>query len=410
MLNRIDLYIARLILVPLLGTLVIAVMLLLLDQMLRLFDFVINAGGPVSVVWRMLGNLVPQHLGMSIPIGLFLGVMLAFRKLALSSELDALTASGISWMRLLRMPMLLALLLCLLNVALVGFLQPYNRYAYEGLRFELRSGALGASIKVGEFAKLGDRIVLRVEESRDQGRDLSGIFVHTTDKEGRSIAISAERGTFLSTDNPDILLFRLYNGVLTQTDADRAQTRKLSFALHDLPIDLPRIEAFRARGGRELELTLPELLSATENLQTTEEFRMESEANLYRRLVQALVLLILPPLAIAMAIPPKRSTNAIGVFLGMTILIVYNEISEAAERLGAAGDVPILAAQAIPFALFAALNIGLFSVLTFKVGGEPIGILLRVTAPITRLLALAWRFMRRLLPIRRIERALGGPA
>ena len=76
--------------VPLLGTLILAAMLLVLDKMLRLFDFVVSAGGPVSVVWRMLANLLPEYLSLGIPIGLMLGILLAFRKLALSSELDAL--------------------------------------------------------------------------------------------------------------------------------------------------------------------------------------------------------------------------------------------------------------------------------------------------------------------------------
>ena len=68
---------------PLLGTLVLAAMLLVLDKMLRLFDFVVNAGGPVSVVWRMLANLLPEYFSLGIPIGLMLGILLAFRKLAL---------------------------------------------------------------------------------------------------------------------------------------------------------------------------------------------------------------------------------------------------------------------------------------------------------------------------------------
>ena len=38
------------------------------------------------------------------------------------------------------------------------------------VRFELRSGALGASIKVGEFTNLGKRMTLRVERSERQGR------------------------------------------------------------------------------------------------------------------------------------------------------------------------------------------------------------------------------------------------
>jgi lipopolysaccharide export system permease protein len=56
-LPAIDRYIARLIFFPMLGTLALAAMLLVLEKMLRLFDFVATEGGPVSVVWRMLATL-----------------------------------------------------------------------------------------------------------------------------------------------------------------------------------------------------------------------------------------------------------------------------------------------------------------------------------------------------------------
>jgi hypothetical protein len=86
------------------GTLVLAAMLLVLDKMLRLFDFVINLGGPVSVVWRMLANLLPEYFALGIPVGLLLGILLAFRGLAMSSELDALRGVGTGFGRLLRVP------------------------------------------------------------------------------------------------------------------------------------------------------------------------------------------------------------------------------------------------------------------------------------------------------------------
>ena len=137
-------------------------MLLVLDRMLRLFDFVATEGGPVTVVWKMLANLLPEYLGLGIPIGLLLGVLLAFRKLATSSELDVFRAVGLGYGRLLRVPFMYAIGLAIVNLMIVGFVQPYARYAYEGLRFELRSGALGASIKVGEFTKLGSRMTMRI--------------------------------------------------------------------------------------------------------------------------------------------------------------------------------------------------------------------------------------------------------
>ena len=109
-----------------------------------------------------------------------------------------------SFGRLMRVPYAFAFALALLNLAIVGFIQPYARYAYEGLRFELRSGALGASIKVGEFTKLGSRMTLRIEQSYNEGRNLRGIFVRGENKDGQSVSATAAEGQFLATDDPAV--------------------------------------------------------------------------------------------------------------------------------------------------------------------------------------------------------------
>lgn len=183
--KSIDRYMARLIALPLFSTLVIAAMLLVLDRMLRLFDFVATEGGPISVVWQMLANLLPEYFGLGIPIGLMLGCLLAFRRLATSSELDILRAVGMSYGRLLRVPYMYTIVLAILNLFIVGYVQPKARYAYENLRYELRTGALGASIKVGEFTTFPNNgPTVRIEESKDEGRELKGIFVQRNDDKG----------------------------------------------------------------------------------------------------------------------------------------------------------------------------------------------------------------------------------
>ena len=274
MLTAIDRYLARLIALPLLGTLVIAAMLLVLDKMLSLFDFVAAEGGPVSVVWRMLANMLPEYLSLGIPIGLMLGILLAFRKLATSSELDVMRAVGLSYGRLLRVPYMFAFALALLNLGIVGWVQPLSRHAYEALRFELRSGALGASIKVGEFTSLGKRMTLRIERSLDEGRNLRGIFVRAVGKDGQSVAVTAAQGAFLATDDPDTIIFRLRDGVLVN-DAPKYKTpRILSFSSHDLPIDLPQIENFRGRDV-DREKTIPELMVIGRSPATPDKLKAE---------------------------------------------------------------------------------------------------------------------------------------
>jgi lipopolysaccharide export system permease protein len=372
--------------VPLFSTLIIAAMLLVLDKMLRLFDFVASEGGPVSVVWRMLANLLPEYLSLGIPIGLLLGILLAFRRLALSSELDVFLAVGQSYGRLLRVPFLYAIALAIVNLGIVGYLQPYSRYAYEELRFELRSGALGASIKVGEFANLGKRMTLRIERSENEGKKLHGIFIHAVAKGGKSLSATAERGQFLRPDDPDTIILRLTNGLLVHDAPKYKEPRILSFTSHDLPIPLPKIEAFRSRGGKDRERTIPELVRIGADPKQPALLRDESLANFHFRLVEVAMMLLLPLLAVALAVPPKRSSSALGVFLSIVMVVVYHKINEYAEGMGSLGRVDPFFALWIPFALFAGLIWWMYHTLAHKPGGQPIAALERVFGKVAKTL------------------------
>jgi lipopolysaccharide export system permease protein len=381
--NSIDRYMARLIAVPLISTLIISAMLLVLDRMLRLFDFVATEGGPISAVWRMLANLLPEYLGLGIPIGLMLGILLAFRRLATSSELDVLRAVGLSYTRLLRVPMMYAIGLAALNLAIVGYLQPYARYNYEGLRFELRTGALGASIKVGEFTNFGSKMTLRIEDSQKDGRELSGIFVHAVSKDNTWYSVSAQKGTFLRTDNPDEIVFHLTNGTLIQKGKDSAVPRVLTFTTHNLPIQLPKYENFRQRGGRNLELTLPELARIGGDAHAKPELRHSSRAAFHYRVAEVVSMFLLPMLAAALGIPPKRSTSALGVFLSIVMIVTYHKINEYGQGVASLGKVDPILAMWVPFSLFAALVFWMYYTVAYVPGGQPIGALERVFAKIS---------------------------
>lgn len=376
--NSLDRYMARLIAVPLIANLVIALMLLVIDRMRILFAFVATEGGPVSVVWQMLANLIPEYLGLGIPIGLLLGVLLAFRRLATSSELDVMRAVGISYTRLLKVPYMFAIGLAILNLAIVGFIQPYARYAYEGLRFELRTGALGASIKVGEFTTFPKGATVRIERSEDQGRKLSGIFVHAATAKGGWTAVTAASGQFLATDNPDEIIFRLTNGTLINNEPGFAAPRVLTFSSHDLPIPLPKAESFRMRGGRNLELTLPELARIGRDPGSPAMLRDTSRSAFHFRLAEVATMFLLPLLALALGVPPKRSSSALGWFIGIVMIVTYHKVNEYAESVGGLGLIDPFVALWVPFTLFAGLVFWMYYQIAYVPGGQPIGAVERV--------------------------------
>jgi len=376
-LPAIDRYILRLTIVPMVGVFVLAASLLVLDKMLRLLDFVAVQGGPIGVVFKMLATMMPEYASLAIPLGLLLGVLMAFRKLATSSELDVMRAVGQGYTRLLRVPYAIAAILIAINVALVFYVQPVSRYWYERLDYELRSGALGASIKVGEFTTLKDRMALRIERSEDDGRRLVGIFARVANDKGDVLSISADEGAFLATsDNPDTIILRLTDGVIVQDMGGTSTPRVLSFTRHDLPIDLPAIERFRERGDESREYLLPELLELGWNdNQVSEAEQTSSQAAFSYRMVEVVMMLMLPLLAVALAIPPKRSTSALGVFVSIVMVVAYHKVNQYGQSVAELGRVDPLLALWGPFTLFAALIGWMYFRVAFVPGGQAIGAL-----------------------------------
>jgi lipopolysaccharide export system permease protein len=384
-LTLIDRYLVRAIAIPLIGTLVLAALLLVLDKMLRLFDFVVNTGGPVSVVWKMLANLLPEYFSLGIPIGLMLGILLAFRGLALSSELDALRGIGVGFGRLLKVPYIYATALMLVNIAIVGYIEPYARYRYAGLHFDLQSGALGASIKVGEFNRLGKKLTLRIDKSEEHGTQLQGIFVQADDPTGGSIVATARSGRFLSTDDPQVILFRLREGRLIQQSPKYPVPRTLTFESYDLPVPVPAIDQFRSRGDSFEELLLGELIQrGYGNAAVTHEQRIGAQANLNYRLVEILMMIMLPLLAVALAVPPKRSSSALGIFVAIVVVVAYHKVNQYGVYAGQQGRLDPILAMWVPFAILAGIIGWMYHVLAHHPGGQPIGALEWAAAKVGR--------------------------
>jgi lipopolysaccharide export system permease protein len=89
------------------------------------------------------------------------------------------------------------------------------------------------------------------------------------------------------------------------------------------------------------------------------------------------MMLMLPLLAVALAVPPKRSTSALGIFISIVMVVAYHKVNQYAEQMGSQGRaIPELALW-VPFLLFSGLIFWMYHVLAHRPGGQPIGALER---------------------------------
>jgi lipopolysaccharide export system permease protein len=206
------------------------------------------------------------------------------------------------------------------------------------------------------------------------------VFIRAEADDGRSLAATADLGTFLATDDPDTIILRLNRGRLVHDAPHYKVPRVLSFESHDIPIPLPKIDAFRGRGTDDDELTLPELVRIGGSDKVPERLRDITRSNFHFRLVEVAMMLLLPLLAVALAVPPKRSASGLGIFLSIVMVVTYHKINQYAEQMGAQDRVDPVVALWVPFALFGALILWMYWTLAHKPGGQPIGALERAAA------------------------------
>jgi lipopolysaccharide export system permease protein len=93
---------------------------------------------------------------------------------------------------------------------------------------------------------------------------------------------------------------------------------------------------------------------------------------------------LLPLLAVALGVPPKRSTSALGIFLSIVMIVTYHKINEFGQSFGSSGGIDPIIALWGPFAVFAALVIWMYYQIAYVPGAQPIGALEKAFEKLTK--------------------------
>jgi len=364
-----DLYILRRIFGPLLATVLIALLILLLERMLRLLDLAFNASNAFSILFQMLGNLIPHYMGMALPVAFFVGILVAFNRMSKDSELDVFQAAGIGLIRAWRPVLFLAIFLSLLSFLVTGYLQPLGRYAYRSLVSFVTQSSVTAGLEAGAFVHLNDMTILVSRMAADR-QQFENIFIHKTEEDGVTVDFTAQAAALARVDQGEAPVISLADGIRV-TIPTEGSPAVLTFEQFQTPLG-KKNTGFRKRGDDERELTFHELLDALFNpWQGISAHEISSE--FHGRLARVLSILFLPCLAIPLSISGSRHRRSSGIAVGLIILIAYNDILQFGGTHTELGNVPASLGIWLPFGVFAAGSTILFYRASFRIWEDPLG-------------------------------------
>lgn len=370
--RTLDKYTLNLALWPMLGSLGVTLVALLLERILRLLDVLSDSSNRFGFVAELAVNLIPHYLGLTLPAGFFTALFIVVTRLNENSEIDALLASGVSLSRFAAPYICLGAALAAMSLVLFGFIQPYSRYAYRAVLHSAQNAGWNGQIRSQAFISPDETLTMTADSADTAGRRLDRIFIRKMTPRGPEITTARSAKIIPDRDGKSVIL-TLKDGQQLSANV-RGEPEVLAFDSINVQAPLAgAAQLLRARGGDERELTLFELVREAHTGHPVIP-KQTLLAELYARLARAMVLPLLPLLAVPLGLTAKRGGRAPGIIVAGLLLLAFQHAIQLGQSLAASGRADAAAGIGAPFFVFTFLCAVTFISGRKRPGQTPLGI------------------------------------
>ncbi len=159
----------------------VSAVLLLIIMSGRFVSYLADAAAgrlDAGILLTLMGYRLPSFLELILPLGLFIGILLAYGRLYVDSEMTVLSACGMSEKQLVGYTLASGLVVALVVAAFSLLIGPLGVQASENLLAEQRSRTQFETIQPARFHRLGNGDGVSYVQSYDAERDqLQKVFL-----------------------------------------------------------------------------------------------------------------------------------------------------------------------------------------------------------------------------------------
>ena len=371
-LSTLDRYLLRRTLTPMTAVLVSTMVAFLMERLMRSFDLLSQTTQGFKFLTELLVNLVPHYVGLTLPGGFFIGLFVVVNGLNKSSEIDAILASGMSLGRFTAPFVGLGVLLMVLSVLLFGFIQPYSRYAYHAVLRAAENAGWNGEVRAKALLTAGGDVLLTADRVDLSGRHLQRVFIRRIGPDGREDVLTAASAVVRKTADARNVSLALDDGrQVSTTRTAEVYVTNFSHLVFDLPLT-SSAKLLGGRGDEVSELTLVEL--AQQGFARTEPAlpRQALLAEFYSRSARALMLPLLPLLAVPFGLSAKRAGSGSAMATGGLLLFGFETAMVLGHAVASADAIPAAVTIGLPAALFAVLCIATWVASRRRPGENPV--------------------------------------
>ena len=149
----------------------------ILSQSLDQLEVIVERGQSIWVMIKLTLLAVPQLLAVIVPIGLFVGALIALTRLQREQELTAIFASGVTRWSAIRPAVRLAAIAALLTLLITTVVQPWAQRQARAEGFAIRTDLAALLVEEGRFVQGPDGLTVYVQQIEQNGL-LKNLFIY----------------------------------------------------------------------------------------------------------------------------------------------------------------------------------------------------------------------------------------
>jgi LPS export ABC transporter permease LptG/LPS export ABC transporter permease LptF len=340
MLRTIDRYLLRELIAPFFIALVMLTFALEIPPIIQQGEGLIAKGVAWGTVAHVLLTLVPQALGITIPMALLLGMLIALGRLSGDREIVALEACGVSLTRLLRPFGLFAVVATAATAYVMIVSLPEANQEFREITFRVVTAMAESKVKPRVFFQDFPNVVIYAREV-NPGVGWSDVFVVDRSSPDDPKLYLAKTGRVLINTPKKSVQLVLENGTshsVKLSEPDRYQL--LQFRQTVIAVDATSVFPSEGPVKGDREMTIAELKARMAELESVHLFPHNQIIAWQKKFSIPAACLVFTMIALGLGVSNRRDGKLASFVLGAGVVFVYYLVMYGAEAVAKAEVLP----------------------------------------------------------------------
>jgi LPS export ABC transporter permease LptG/LPS export ABC transporter permease LptF len=349
MLRILDRYVIREVLAPFGLALTLFTFILLVNPLMNEAQRLIEKGVGAGTILRILATLLPQALGVTIPVALLVGLLIGLGRLSADREAVALQACGVSLTRLLRPVAACSVAACMLTGYVMIWAMPAGNKHYQALLAEIVAARIATEIKPRVFFEDFPNLTFYSRDVASDGGGWRDVFVADRRDPERPQFLVAARGRLVIDEKARSVDLTLWDGSSHRADPKApAEYEVQRFTTQTVKLDandvFPKTEIIHGAP----EMTVTELRAEIAKKEALHLSPHNEVMYMHQKFAFPVACLVFGLLALSLGVSNSKDSKHASFVVGLAVVFVFYTLMMIGSSLTKAHWFPASLARWLP--------------------------------------------------------------